>query len=108
MIKGFTLLSKSWYGEESLNNCDYVDSVHFGFYGSGGWTSGEMSVKWIKLNGNIVPELTIFSDAWSALSNFHELINLLGEHDSEDSTPKQFCEFLLKCGFIDMTETVRS
>ncbi|KFX56134.1 hypothetical protein FDC50_10245 [Clostridium botulinum] len=108
MIKGFTQLSKAWYGEPSLRGADYIDSVHFGFYGTEGGTTGEVSVKWINLSGKIVPQLTIFSDTWSALSQFHDLIDLLGKHDNEDPTPEQFCKFLLHCGFVDRTETVRS
>ncbi|HBJ1646496.1 TPA: hypothetical protein LA462_000966 [Clostridium botulinum] len=107
MIKGFTQLSKSWYGEASLKGADCVDSVYFGFYAPEGGTTGEVSVNWINLDGKIVPKLTVFSDAWSALSQFHELIDLLGQHDNEDPTPEQFCEFLLKCGFVDRTETIR-
>jgi hypothetical protein len=108
MIKGFTQLSKSCYGETILKGADYVDSVYFGFYAPGrGGTTGEVLVKWINLGGKIVPQLTVLSDAWSALSQFSELIDLLGQHDSEDPTPEQFCQFLLKCGFVDRTETIR-
>ena len=107
MIKGFTQLSRAWYGEANLKNADYVDVVYFGFYSPTGGTTGEMSVKWINLCGDIVPKITIFSDAWSALSEFHDLIDLLGKHDGEDSTPEQFCQFLLKCGFVDRTEVVK-
>lgn len=108
MTKGFTQLSKAWYGEASLRNVDYVDEVVFGFYYSDGGTTGEMVVQWINLDGKIVPELTIFSDGWSALAQLHDLIDLLGQHDGEDSTPEQFCKFLLECGFIDKTETIRN
>ncbi|APM40500.1 hypothetical protein [Clostridium kluyveri] len=106
MIKGFTQLSRAWYGEVCLRNSDYVDRVIFGLYSSQGGTTGEMTVDWINLSGKIVPELNIFSDAWSALSNFHDLINVLGEHDSEDPTPEEFCKYLLDCGFMDRTETI--
>ena len=106
--RGFRHLSRAWYGESSLKNADYVDAVTFGFYNSQGGTTGEMTVNWVYLGGEIIPKLTVYSDAWSALSQFHDLIDVLGIHDNEDSTPEQFCQFLLECGFVDMTETVQS
>lgn len=108
MIKGFTQLSRAWYGKYTLNSADYTDSITFGFYSPEGGATGEMTVEWICLDGKIIPEISIFNDAWSALSQVHDLIDLLGRHDGEDSTPEQFCEFLKECGFVDMTETDRN
>lgn len=104
-FKGFVQLSRAWYGEANLTHKSEVkDEVTFGYYSPDGGTSGEMSVRWIRLEGRFVPELKIFSDAWSALSNMHDLIDFLGEHDDEDPTPEEFCEYLKQCGFIDKTE----
>lgn len=109
MIKGFTQLSKAYYGEREIKEADYEDEIVFGFYSSNEpTTTGEMSVQWVRLKEKLEPKLIIFSDAWNALANLQELINLLGEHDSESSTPEQFRQFLLECGFVDMTKTVRS
>jgi hypothetical protein len=106
-IKGFTQLSRAWYGEANLKNTKEVkDVITFGFYSPDGGTSGEMTVKWIWLSNRFVPELKIFSDAWSALSQFHDLIDVLGEHDDEDPTPEEFCKYLLSCGFIDRTQEI--
>lgn len=107
MIKGFTQLSRAWYGPVNLKCLNKIDEITFGFYSLEGGTTGEMSMDWVKLEGKIVPELSVFSDAWSALAHFHDLIDLLGEHDDEDPTPEQFCKYLLACGFQDRTETVQ-
>jgi len=104
--KGFVQLSRAYYGNSSLENSEKTDEVSFGLYCPEGGTSGEMVVSWVPLGGKIIPSLKIFSDGWSALSNFHDLIDLLGTHDSEDPSPEEFCEYLLACGFIDRTETV--
>lgn len=104
MIRGFSQLSKAWYGAIALKNANYIDTITFGFYYPHGGTSGEISVNWMKLDGEIIPQLTIFSDAWSALSNFHDLIDLLGQHDNEDPSPEQFCQYLEECKFKDITE----
>lgn len=104
MIKGFYHTSKAFYGESSLKGAEYKDEVLFGMYEpADGSTTGEMSVTWSYLGKNIVSQLSVYSDAWSALSQFHELIDILGEHDGENPTPEQFCEYLLEAGFIDMT-----
>ena len=104
MVRGFTQLSTTYYGAACLENADYIDSVTFGFYSNEGGTTGEIEVKWIVLGGKVTPEITVFSDAWSALSNFHDLIDLLAKHDDEDTTPEEFCKYLLECGFTDMAE----
>lgn len=102
--KGFVQLSRAWYGDANLTNKSEVkDRVTFGFYSIDGGTSGEISVEWIDLNDKFVPKIEIFSDAWSALSYMHNLIDLLGKHDNEDSTPEEFCKYLLQCGFKDRT-----
>lgn len=103
MIKGFSQLSRTKDAETNLKNANYVDEITFGFYSPEGDTTGEMSIEWIYLDGKIVPRLIVYSDAWNALAQFHNLINLLGEHDGEDSTPEEFCKYLLESGFIDIT-----
>jgi hypothetical protein len=105
MTRGFVQLSKAYYGANLLRDFQIKDEVTFGFFSPEGGTTGEMTVAWKSLCGKIVPELTIFSDAWSALSNFHDLIDLLGQHDNEDPSPGKFCKYLLQCGFVDMTQT---
>jgi hypothetical protein len=103
-IKGFTQLSRAWYGKAGLD-IDTIDRVTFGYYSpQGEGTSGEISVRWTWLNNEVIPEIKIYSDAWSALSNFHDLIDLLGKHDNEDPSPDKFCEYLKECGFTDLTE----
>ncbi len=107
-IRGFFQLSRAPYGKVILENVDYIDKVTFGLYEPiYGGTSGEMSMQWVKLDGKIVPQLTIFSDAWSALATMHDLIDLLGQHDSEDPSPEEFCNLLRQGGFVDMTKTTR-
>lgn len=104
-FKGFVQLSRAWYGDANLRyQKDIKDEVSFGYYSPEGGTSGEMVVKWVWLAGKFVPKLSVFSDAWSALSQMHDLIDLLGIHDNEDPTPEEFCTYLLSCGFIDKTE----
>jgi hypothetical protein len=104
-FKGFVQLSRAYYGDANLRNkAEKKDEVTFGFYSPEGGTSGEMTMEWINLSNKFIPRLRVYSDAWSALSNMHDLIDLLGEHDEEDPSPEEFCKYLLQCGFKDMTE----
>jgi hypothetical protein len=63
-----------------------------------------MIIRWVLLENKFVPELEIFDDAWYSLSNMHDLIDILGKHNNEDTTPEKFIQFLLTCGFKDMTK----
>ncbi len=109
-IKQYVLLSEAWYASTSLNNDDRVDEVMFGFYCPDGGTSGEMGMRWHDLSRSyipgdkcITPRLEVFSDAWHALAQFKDVIDAMAEVDDVDITPKQFCEILDRCGFVDVT-----
>lgn len=108
MIKGFSHLSRTYYGESILHkNDDFVDEVNFGFYDNQGCTTGEMYVQWVKLDNQVYPKLSVLDGSWSALAQFHDLIDLLAQHDDKRITPDEFCQLLLQCGFKDITETRR-
>jgi hypothetical protein len=107
-FRGFIQLSRAWYGETSLRcRSDINDEITFGYYYSDRSTAGEISVGWLCLIDKPTPLIRIYSDAWSALSEMKDLIDLLAQHDNEDPTPEQFCEYLKQCGFKDMTEEKR-
>lgn len=107
-IKQYALLSESIYAH--LEHADYVDEVMFGFYPPDGGTSGEMGMRWHDLSRayilgdkHIVPRLEVFCDAWHALAQFKDVIDALAEVDDQDITPKEFCQILDRCGFVDAT-----
>lgn len=104
MFKGFTQLSKSYYGEDYLRNSKFKDEITFGLYSNHGGTTGEMVVDWILLDNKYVPKWTIFDDAWKVLSQFHDLIDFLGEHNNENTSPEEFRNYLIKFGFKDITK----
>lgn len=111
MIRGFIILSQSWYADANLRGARYVDEVNFGMYAADedGGTTGEMSVKWYDLGGGIlndkpVPKLECFDDAWATLVMFSDVIAELGKVDNANITPDEFAEILKGCGFKDMTK----
>ena len=107
-IKGFTQLSKAWYGDVNLKNAKYSDQIMIGFYCKDGGTSGELAVTWAMLAGELTPRIEIFLDGCSALSNMPELIKSLSEYDVDgkiNPTPDEFSTMLESIGFKNLTET---
>lgn len=100
MVRGFHWSNKAWY-HNVIDNPEVI----FGMYDiNDGGTTGEMSVKWIWLNHNFTPKFECFDDGWSALSTFPDLIEKMGEVDSEDITDEHFVKILIECGFKDLTK----
>jgi len=99
-IRGYKRSSKAWY---ALPN-EQID-VYFGMYDPEGGTTGEMKMKWHDL-GDEKPcaRLESFEDSWSALSLFTDLIQKLGERDSQSIQEEEFCKILDECGFEDLTK----
>lgn len=99
MVRGFHWSNRAWY-----KNIVDKPEINFGMYDNdGGGTTGEMSIKWISLNNKLTPKLECFDDGWNALSLYGDLLQKMGEVDSEDITDKQFVQILLSCGFKDLT-----
>jgi hypothetical protein len=103
--KGFIQLNKAWYGNVNLKGMDYIDEVSFGFYHPDGGTSGEMSMKWYQFGGDKKPsaKLCVFYDAFDSLYQFKDVIDELRNYDNIPISPEEFCDVLLKCGFVDRT-----
>ena|SRR5260221_164364 len=103
-LKQYLLTSEAYYPWHY--DKDVVDEVMFGFYSPDGGTSGEMAIEWHQLqNGKPpAPQLTCFSDAWHALAQFKDVIDAMAEVDDQDITPKEFCQLLDRCGFVDRTQ----
>jgi len=97
--RGFHWTTKAWYAEANGN----PNEISFGNYADEGGTSGEMTMKWIKLGGKLTPQLRSFDYSWAALSSFGDLINELGKHDSDGISQERFVDILTECGFKDLT-----
>ncbi len=75
--------------------------VSFGLNSPGGGTIGEMTMKWINLDGRKVPQLQVFDDAFKVLSCFGDLMSALAEQDSNNITIDEFVEILKEHNFLD-------
>jgi hypothetical protein len=115
-LKQYILGSEAWYNKEPLKVGREVDDVAFGYYYPNGGTSGEMGMRWYNLgtkwDGNeqvplIAPRLECYNDAWDALFRFQDVLQAMAEIDNIDITPKQFCQILENCGFVDATPRER-
>lgn len=106
-IRGFIHSTQAWYRDSLHLGKRVVDEVMFGFYALDGGTTGEMKMNWELLCDKPVPRLCVFDDAWSALYQFNDVLAKLSDVDGENITAEAFCELLLSCGFVDMTERTR-
>jgi hypothetical protein len=100
-IRGFYWSSKAWYAEGAGITWP---EVNFGLYYRHDGTTGEMSMKWEKLGGELVPRLCIFSDAWKTLASFKDLLDELSNVDNKNISDAEFVEIIKKCGFEDLTK----
>jgi hypothetical protein len=107
-VRGFVHTGDAWYKKSALAP-DVLDDVMFGFYApeAGSTGTGEMGMRWYEQDGKAVPRLEVYDDGWHALNEFSDVTQRLAALDNQGISPKQFCEILLECGFLDMTERVR-
>ncbi|UNY39998.1 hypothetical protein KLEB273_gp205 [Bacillus phage vB_BauM_KLEB27-3] len=101
--RGFHHLSKARYAQAILKKKDIEDAVTFGFYHSDGSTSGEIQMEWINIHGESFARIKVFSDAFSILNQFIDVIEAL--NNKEHIQPKEFTLILKNLGFVDLTET---
>lgn len=106
--KGFSHLSRAWYGKANLalERDRVVDCVHFGFYSPEGGTSREMTMEWVMID-KPTPRLKVFNDAWHTLYQFQDVLQRLAEVDDQHISPEDFCAILRECGFQDDTKEER-
>jgi hypothetical protein len=104
-IRGFTVLSQSWYGPANLRGSDEIqDEIMIGMYHPDGGTTGEFGIRWIKLGGKYSPRLEVFDDSWHALWQFADLLERLPDFDGEDPEPSRIMALLLQLGVKDLTD----
>jgi len=100
----FIHLSRAWYGATRLHrDHDYVDEITIGMYYPGGGTTGEFTIRWIRMSHKNVPLLCVYNDAWDALWEFRDVLAELTGFDGRNVSPEEICELLLRCGIEDKT-----
>lgn len=102
--RGFTQLSKAWYGSANLARSDYYDEVNIGLHHRKGGSTGEFAVRWELLAGKLTPKLTAYDDGWSALFNFSDMLEAMAGVDDENISPDAFCVLLEALGIENMTD----
>ena len=102
-IKGFSWTGGAWYAKSILPRLEAVDEVMFGFYDPQGGTSGEMSMRWTEHRREAVPYLTVFCDAWAALFELQDVLEILANRNDDCISPSEFMAVLTAQGFKDLT-----
>jgi hypothetical protein len=101
-IRGFSQLSKAYYASTFIRGRT-IDEITIGMYSEEGGSSGEFSVVWEVLDGEIVPRLNVWNDSWSALAMFEDLTDWMASIDSERISPDDFCDKLRSLKIVDRT-----
>ena len=102
-IRGYFRTSKAWYAQSYAATGTPL-RVSFGMYAPDGGTLGDMSMVWVQIGNELVPQLQCFDDAWEALSLFSDLLQKMAEVNDACITEAQFVEMLDSCGFRDLTK----
>lgn len=110
MTREYRHLSKTWYGEASLNAMKdekIEDQILIGMYDEDGGTDGEFAISWIDFHNDRVPSprIEIFDDAWKvAFHMFGDVLMELAKYDRGNIPPEKVCGILKSCGIVDATE----
>lgn len=103
-VRGFHHYRAAWYGKVGNLGRDVVDEINIGMYHPEGGTTGEFSVKWEELSGEVVARLNVYNDGWNALAHFGDALARMAALDGPTIAPEVFCELLVSCGVVDLTD----
>ena len=98
-VKGFFDFSDELDLEEKT-----VSEINVGFFYPSGGTTGEFSIKWRKLDGDIVPRLYSYDDSWLALSKMPELIEFMAKNNDKNISKEEFVSGLKELGYVNLTK----
>jgi hypothetical protein len=66
----------------------------------------EFSIKWRMLNGQAIPKVEVFEDAWMAFSELPDLFAWLAAQHDKCPPPADVVAALLELGFVDETDRI--
>jgi len=99
VIRKFSQDSATYSGRMAIEENDYEDEITIMLYDEKTNLIGEITVQWVLSDAQVIPKMTVFNDAWKALSKCYDLIGLLSQHDNEKTSPEQFRKYLIDLGF---------
>jgi hypothetical protein len=107
LIRAFSYRSKPTNTHASqISPYPLVAEVVFGLYEKDGRVYEgyrEMSVCWYGLPITPIPLLQIPNNSWQLLADLSDVMMKITNLTSQEVSPDKFCEFLVSCGFTDIT-----
>lgn len=97
--KGFHVSHKAWY-----KNIISTPSISIGMYQDDGSTTGEFSISWEELGGELVPRINMYDDAWDLFKTMAELFSALPEMNDTKPSPDGVIKLLKSLGYKDLTK----
>ena len=111
-VRRFTHYNETWYSRViPRDNKNDVDEVMIGLYAvtDDGHNDGccfEFAVRWVRLGGEDVPRVEVFSDTFKAFTEFADVFAMLSVAPKRIE-PREVCALLKAMGFADATERTR-
>lgn len=103
-VRQYRIMSESMHADASLRNEECTEEILFGLYHPGGGTSGEFWLRWVPIDDESTPVLMAYSDSWSAMSQFPELLEKLVEWDGCKVSPTMVRGWLQTTTIEDATK----
>jgi len=98
MKRQFIQWSRAWWNGDTLRRLNETEKITIGLYGKNGSTAGEFCIRWVPLSGESCAQLTVFEDAWAALSQFEDVLKGLAKLNGTNPSPEKIVKMLRKCG----------
>jgi hypothetical protein len=103
-IRGFSILSETWYGKHNLTSEEMQEEISLSLYSPEGDELGQFAIRWLKVGDGYAPRLDAFHDAWSALWRFADLLERLADLGDEGPAPSRVIALLKQLGVTDRTD----
>ncbi len=110
-IRGYTCVSKTWYGSYVLENMgpDICEMFIVGMYNANTIKPlGEFSIIWFKHQGKVIPKVEMIDSGWKAFHTSGILSALVQAEHVGNTSPDDIEQLLLNLNFINVTQQEQS
>jgi hypothetical protein len=107
-VRGFYQLSRAWYAAANITeDCTEVFNVGIFWVRPDDGTTGEFSIRRMRVGAKECWRLEVFDDAWAVLTEFTDLVAALAQLGDKASA-EDIRKTLVGLGIEDLTPTERS
>lgn len=101
LIRGYSQVSRAWYGKQFMPERGFTEKFYVGLYDAdGGGTGGEFNITFDVIGAR----LQVYDDAWGALHEFKDLLEVMKNLSGEKITPDRLKIYLDDLDIKDLTK----